>query len=92
LSPDSLQATDNLAVGLERRQLANPPRKTGGDIREVVTVESLPFVPPAPAVHPKNLPVWRLLWKGTRSSLAIWPDYAFDALYVRNSALEHDAI
>ena len=43
-----------------------------------MTVESLPFVPPAPAVHPKDLPVWRLLWKVTRSTLSIWPDYAFD--------------
>jgi len=52
-----------------------------------MTAQSLPFVPPAPTVHPKNLPVWRLLWKTTRSSLSIWPDTAFDALYVRNSVM-----
>ena len=52
-----------------------------------MTVQSLPFVPPAPAVHPKNLPVWRLLWEGTRSSLSIWPDIVFDALTVRNSVM-----
>ena len=52
-----------------------------------MTVQSLPFVPPAPAVHPKNLPVWRLLWNLTRSSISVWPDYAFDALYIRNSVM-----
>ena len=52
-----------------------------------MTVQSLPFVPPAPAVHPKNLPVWRLLWNVTRSSISIWPDYAFDVLYIRNSVM-----
>ena len=73
------------AANLAPASLANET-ETGGDIKEVVmTVRSLPFVPPAPAVHPKNLPVWRLLWMGTRPS--IWPDYAFDALYVRNSVM-----
>ena len=52
-----------------------------------MTVQSSPFVPPAPTVHPKNLPVWRLLWNLTRSTLSIWPDYAFDALYIRNSVM-----
>jgi len=52
-----------------------------------MTVESSLFVPPAPTVHAKNLPVWPLLWKGTRSSLSIWPDTAFDAFTVRNSVM-----
>jgi cytochrome P450 len=52
-----------------------------------MTVESLPFVPPAPTVHSRNLPGWRLLWKGTRSSLSIWPEEAFEALTVRNSVM-----
>jgi cytochrome P450 len=52
-----------------------------------MTVQSLPFIPPAPTVHPKNLPVWRLLWNLTRSSISVWPDYAFDALYIRNSVM-----
>ena len=43
-----------------------------------MTAESLPFVPPAPTVHPTDLSVWRLLWKITRSTVSIWPDYAFD--------------
>ncbi len=52
-----------------------------------MTVERLPFVPPAPPVYSKALPVWRLLWKVTRSTLSIWPDYAFERLYVRNRVL-----
>jgi cytochrome P450 len=52
-----------------------------------MTAQSMPFIPPAPTVHPKNLPVWRLLWKATRSSLSIWPDTVFDALTVRNSVM-----
>ena len=45
-----------------------------------MTVRSSPFVPPAPPVPPKDLPVWRLLWKVTRSTLSIWPDEAFETL------------
>ena len=57
-----------------------------------MTAERLPFVPPAPAVHTTDLPVWRLLWKITRSTLAIWPDYAFDKLYIRNRVLGVETI
>ena len=42
------------------------------------------FIPPAPMVHPKDLPIGSLLWNAIRSSLAIWPDYAFDILTARN--------
>ena len=52
-----------------------------------MTAQSLPFVPPAPRVHPRELPVWRLLWNVTRSTLSIWPDYAFDKLYIPNRVL-----
>ena len=52
-----------------------------------MTVESLPFVPPAPTNHPKNLPVWQLLWNITRSSISIWPDYAFRWCSIRNSVM-----
>ncbi len=52
-----------------------------------MTAQSLPFVPPAPAVHSKILPVWRLLWEGTRSSLSIFPDFVFDALTVPNRVM-----
>ena len=57
-----------------------------------LTAESLPFVPPAPTVHTTDLSVWRLLWKITRSTLSIWPDYAFDKLYIRNRVLGVETI
>jgi cytochrome P450 len=43
-----------------------------------------PVIPPAPAVHPKDLPSIKLLWGSIRNSLAIWPDYAFDVAFRRN--------
>jgi cytochrome P450 len=43
------------------------------------------IVPPAPAVHPKDLPPVRLLLGCLRNTLAIWPDYAFDAAFIRNT-------
>jgi hypothetical protein len=49
-----------------------------------MTVQSSPFVPPAPAVPSRDLGLWRLL---TRSTLSIWPDYAFERLYVRNRVM-----
>jgi cytochrome P450 len=42
-------------------------------------------VPPAPVVHPKDLPPIRLLLGSIRNSLAIWPDYAFDTTFNRNT-------
>ena len=57
-----------------------------------MTAESLPFVPPASTVHATDLYVWRLLWKITRSTLSIWPDYAFDKLYIRNRVLGVETI
>jgi cytochrome P450 len=45
---------------------------------------SAPVIPPAPAVHPKDLPSIKLLWGSIRNSLAIWPDYAFDVAFRRN--------
>ncbi len=52
-----------------------------------MTVACSPFVPPAPPVHQKDLPLWRLLWRVTRSTLSIWPDYAFETLTVRNRVM-----
>lgn len=57
-----------------------------------MTAQTLPFVPPAPAVHAKDLPVWRLLWNVVRSSLSIWPDYAFEKLVIRNRVLGIDSV
>ena len=44
-----------------------------------------PVVPPAPAVHAKDLPPVRLLLGSIRNSLAIWPDHAFDMAFNRNT-------
>jgi cytochrome P450 len=41
--------------------------------------------PPAPPIHPRDLPPIRLLLGSLRNSLAIWPDYAFDVAFNRNT-------
>jgi cytochrome P450 len=46
---------------------------------------SPPIVPPAPAVHPKDLPSIKLLLGSIRNSLAIWPNYAFDVAFTRQT-------
>ncbi len=50
------------------------------------------FIPPAPPVHAKDLPLWRLMPKFIQSSLSIWPDYAFDVMYSRRKALGVEAL
>jgi len=55
--------------------------------RVAVTRCSSIFVPPAPFVYRKDLPTWRLLWNVGRSTLAIWPDHAFETLTARNRVL-----
>jgi cytochrome P450 len=47
------------------------------------TIRSI--VPPAPPIHPRDLPPIRLLLGSLRNSLAIWPDYAFDVAFNRNT-------
>jgi cytochrome P450 len=42
-------------------------------------------VPPAPPVHRKDLPPIKLLLGSIRNSLAIWPDYAFESAFNRNT-------
>jgi cytochrome P450 len=42
-------------------------------------------IPPAPAVHPKDLPSIRRLLGIIRNSLSIWPDYAFDTTFIRST-------
>jgi hypothetical protein len=49
-----------------------------------VSAQNLPFVPPAPPVYEKDLPLWRFLWTLTRSTLAIWPNRAFETLTAKN--------
>ena len=41
-------------------------------------------IPPAPPVHPKDLPALRLLFGSIRNNLAIWPDHAFEIAFSRN--------
>jgi cytochrome P450 len=54
-------------------------------IREVaVSTQDLPFVPPAPVVLEKDLPLWRFLWNLTQSTVAIWPNRAFEAPTAKN--------
>ena len=50
-------------------------------------LSSSTIVPPAPQVHAEDLPTWRLLREIPRSTLAIWPDYAFDILFQQRSLL-----
>src|ERR1700678_1486764 len=42
-------------------------------------------IPPAPAVHPKDLPSIRRLLGIIRNSLSICPDYAFDTTFIRST-------
>jgi cytochrome P450 len=44
-----------------------------------------PVIPPAPAVHAKDLPPVKLLLGSIRNSLTIWADYAFDTGFNRNT-------
>ena len=41
-------------------------------------------IPPAPTVHPKDLPAVRVLFGIIRDSLSIWPDYSFDVAFNRS--------
>ena len=53
--------------------------------REVSMLDKAsPVIPPAPAVHPKDLPAVRVLFGMIRDSLSIWPDYVFDIAFRRN--------
>jgi cytochrome P450 len=73
--------------------LANGPRHPGMefDAREndptMLTSHPSPFIPPAPAVYRKPLPLWRLLWNLNRSSLAIWHDEVFEAPIARSKVM-----
>ena len=42
--------------------------------------------PPAPEVHARDLPTWRLLFEMGRSSIGVWSDRVFDQLYPRGRA------
>jgi cytochrome P450 len=54
--------------------------------------QSEPIIPPAPKVHDKDLPTWRLLLEFTRNSISTMPDYAFDVLVSRRRVLGIDSL
>src|SRR5262249_10391031 len=53
---------------------------------------STPVVPPAPRVHAKDLPTWKLLLQFARNSISTIPDYAFDRLVSRRRVLGIDSL
>jgi cytochrome P450 len=50
------------------------------------------LIPPAPQVHVKDLPLWRLMRNVIQSSLSVWPDYAFDVSVSRKRLLGVDTL
>lgn len=50
------------------------------------------FIPPAPEVYERDLPLWKLFRNGVRSSLSVWPDYAFDTLFRKNRVFGVEAV
>jgi len=53
---------------------------------------STPIVPPAPPVHAKDLPTWKLLLQFTQNSISTIPDYAFDRLASRRRILGIESV
>ena len=51
-----------------------------------------PIIPPAPKVHAKDLPGWRLLLQFSRNTVSTLPDYAFDVLISRRRVLGFDSL
>jgi cytochrome P450 len=69
------------------REIASGTLESIGNCNQVgssMLDTTAPVIPPAPAVHAKDLPSIKLLWGSIRNSLAIWPDYAFDVAFRRN--------
>jgi cytochrome P450 len=48
--------------------------------------------PPAPKVHSRDLPAWRLLLEMGRSSVGVWSDRAFEQLYPRSRVFGLDTL
>ena len=57
-----------------------------------MSVQTLPFIPPAPPVPKTDLPGWRLIWRMLRSSISASPEHAFDATFVRRKVLGFDGV
>lgn len=51
-----------------------------------------PIVPPAPHVHPQELPIWRLVLETTKNSLGNWAESSFDALLGRRNVFGIDSL
>ena len=51
-----------------------------------------PIVPPAPFVHPRELPMWRLVLETTKNSLGNWADSSFEALLGRRTVFGIDSL
>ncbi len=49
-------------------------------------------VPPAPEVHEKDLPGWRVLFAFSRNAIAVQPKHAFEKLIVRRRILGIDSL
>ena len=54
--------------------------------------QSLRIIPPAPKVHAKDLPGWRLLLEFSRNTVSTLPNYAFDVLISRRRILGFDSL
>jgi cytochrome P450 len=54
--------------------------------------EAEPILPPAPKVHAKDLPGWRLLLEFSRNTVSTLPNYAFDELISRRRVLGFDSL
>ena len=55
-------------------------------------INASPIIPPAPLVHAADLSPVRLLLTSARSSLDIWPSYAFDVAFNRRTLLGVEAV
>src|SRR5262249_5402903 len=53
---------------------------------------SQPIIPPAPKVHAKDLPLWRLLPAFTHNMASTLPDYLFDVAISRRRVLGIDSL
>jgi len=54
--------------------------------------QSLRIIPPAPKVHAKDLPGWRLVLEFSRNTVSTLPNYAFDVLISRRRILGFDSL
>jgi len=48
--------------------------------------------PPAPKVHSRDLPAWRVVFEMGRSSIGVWSNRAFEQLYPRGRAFGLDTL